>query len=198
MARHWSRRQGHPSKFVIESLSQAGFNRYQVWDIQNRTIKHRFTGHDQDISSLDFARNGRLIASGSGDHTVRLWDIETNQQVLALLTGSGVCTVAISPDSRYVAAGSLDRTVYVWETNTSSLVGRLEGHMDCVYSVAFAPNGRVLVSGSFDKTIKMWELAAPPFADINLAPRGGKCIRTFEGHKVHFLASWRLALRHCL
>jgi WD40 repeat protein len=56
--------------------------------------------------------------------------------------------------------------------------------MDSVYSVAFAPNGRDLVSGSLDKTIKMWELASPPRIGVAQAPRGGKCIRTFEGHKV--------------
>ena len=133
-----------------------------------------------------------MIASGSGDRTVRLWDIETNQQVLQLLIDDGVTTVAISPDNRYVAAGSLDKSVRVWDTNTGFLVERLEGeqgHMDSVYSVAFAPNGRDLVSGSLDKTIKMWELATPSRMGVAQAPRGGKCIRTFEGHKVsNFLA----------
>jgi general transcriptional corepressor TUP1 len=120
--------------------------------------------------------------------------------VLQMFSEDVVMTVAISPDNRYVAAGSLDRSVRVWDTNTGFLVKRLDGeqgHMDSIYSVAFAPNGRDLVSGSLDKTIKMWDLAAPPKIDNNQAPRGGKCIRTFEGHKVNFLASWRLALRHC-
>jgi len=136
-----------------------------------------------------------LIASGSGDRTVRLWDIETNQQVLQLLIDDGVTTVAISPDNRYVAAGSLDKSVRVWDTTTGFLVERLEGeqgHMDSVYSVAFAPNGRDLVSGSLDKTIKMWELSTPPRIGVGQAPRGGKCIRTFEGHKVSNF------LRHCV
>jgi len=131
---------------------------------------------------------------------VRLWDIETNQQVLQLLIDDGVTTVAISPDNRYVAAGSLDKSVRVWDTTTGFLVERLEGeqgHMDSVYSVAFAPNSRDLVSGSLDKTIKMWELSTPPRINISQAPRGGKCIRTFEGHKVSgFLASWPVAPRH--
>lgn len=141
-----------------------------------------------------------MIASGSGDRTVRLWDIETNQQVLQLLIDDGVTTVAISPDNRYVAAGSLDKSVRVWDTNTGFLFERLEGeqgHMDSVYSVAFAPNGRDLVSGSLDKTIKMWELSAPPRIGVGQAPRGGKCIRTFEGHKVsNFLRFMAPDLRH--
>lgn len=157
----------------------------RVWDIASRSIKHQFTGHEQDIYSLDFARNGRIIASGSGDRSVRLWDLETNQQVLNLSIEDGVTTVAISPDNRFVAAGSLDKSVRVWDVLTGNIVVRLEGehgHKDSVYSVAFAPSGDRLVSGSLDKTIKMWELTTPNRLVPGAAP-AGKCIRTFEGHK---------------
>lgn len=159
----------------------------RVWDIASRTIRNTFSGHEQDIYSLDFARDGRTIASGSGDRTVRLWDIEAGQNILTLSIEDGVTTVAISPDTKYVAAGSLDKSVRVWDAATGYLVERLEGpdgHKDSVYSVAFHPNGRDLVSGSLDKTIKMWELAAPRGGHPNTGPKGGRCIRTFEGHKV--------------
>ncbi|MCJ1337081.1 general transcription repressor [Bachmanniomyces sp. S44760] len=155
----------------------------RVWDIAARTIKHTFSGHEQDIYSLDFARNGRHIASGSGDRTVRVWDIDTGREVLNLSIEDGVTTVAISPDGQYVAAGSLDKSVRVWDARSGYLIERLdgaEGHRDSVYSVAFAPSGRQLVSGSLDKTIKMWELDGSRGIGQT---RGGKCIRTFEGHK---------------
>lgn len=158
----------------------------RVWDIASRTIRNTFAGHEQDIYSLDFARDGRTIASGSGDRTVRLWDIEAGQNVLTLSIEDGVTTVAISPDTKFVAAGSLDKSVRVWDAVTGYLVERLEGpdgHKDSVYSVAFAPNGKDLVSGSLDKTIKMWELVAPRGGHPNNAPKGGRCIKTFEGHK---------------
>jgi glucose repression regulatory protein TUP1 len=162
----------------------------RVWDIASRTIRNTFSGHEQDIYSLDFARDGRTIASGSGDRTVRLWDIEAGQNILTLSIEDGVTTVAISPDTKFVAAGSLDKSVRVWDATTGYLVERLEGadgHKDSVYSVAFAPNGKDLVSGSLDKTIKMWELVAPRGGNANTGPKGGRCIRTFEGHKAsHF------------
>ena len=157
---------------------------FQVWDIAARTIKHTFKGHDQDIYSLDYAGNGRYIASGSGDKTVRLWDVLEGKLFYRLAIEDGVTTVAMSPDGHYVAAGSLDKMVRVWDTTRGVLVERLEspdGHKDSVYSVAFAPNGRDLVSGSLDKTIKLWELAAPRGIQ---ASKGGNCVRTFEGHKV--------------
>jgi glucose repression regulatory protein TUP1 len=157
----------------------------KVWDISTQTIKQVFSGHEQDIYSLDFARSGNYIASGSGDRSVRLWDIKKGQAVLNLQIEDGVTTVAISPDDRYVAAGSLDKSVRVWELKSGDIYERLEGpegHKDSVYSVAFAPNGRELVSGSLDRTIKMWELNGT--RRTGGAPRSGKCIRTFEGHRV--------------
>ena len=158
-----------------------------MWDIARKTIRNTFSGHEQDIYSLDFAKNGRHIASGSGDKSVRLWDIEAGQQIMQLSIEDGVTTVAISPDGRYVAAGSLDRSVRVWDSASGYLVQRLEGpdgHRDSVYSVAFSPTGRELVSGSLDKTIKMWELTPQRGILPSSQPSGGKCIRTFEGHKV--------------
>jgi len=158
----------------------------RVWDIATRSIKHVFTGHEQDIYSLDYAGSGRYIASGSGDKTVRLLDVLEGKLVYTLSIEDGVTTVAMSPDGHYVAAGSLDKSVRVWDTTSGYLVERLEspdGHKDSVYSVAFAPNGRDLVSGSLDKTIKMWELTAPRGLMPGTGIKGGKCVRTFEGHK---------------
>lgn len=117
---------------------------------------------------------------------MRLWDVLEGKLFYTLTIEDGVTTVAMSPDGHYVAAGSLDKTVRVWDTTRGQLVERLEspdGHKDSVYSVAFAPNGRDLVSGSLDKTIKLWELAAPRGLQGGVS-RGGKCVRTFEGHKV--------------
>lgn len=102
----------------------------------------------------------------------------------------GVTTVAISPDAKFVAAGSLDKSVRVWDIKTGYLIERLEGpdgHKDSVYSVAFSPNGRELVSGSLDKTIKMWELSAPRGVNQQPPLKGGRCTKTFEGHRVSFL-----------
>ncbi len=162
---------------------------YQVWDIATKTIHHSFAGHDQDIYSLDFASDGRYIASGSGDRSIRLWDIQEDQCVLTLQIEDGVTTVAISPDGRYVAAGSLDKSVRIWDCQTAVMVERTEGeqgHKDSVYSVAFAPNGTHLVSGSLDKTIRMWKLGNRDFQQ-RLQPgsqtTSGECVRVFEGHK---------------
>lgn len=162
----------------------------QIWEIQAGQIRHQFAGHEQDIYSLDYSSDGSLIASGSGDRTVRVWNIPNNQCILSLTIEDGVTTVAISPDNRFLAAGSLDKSVRVWDLISGNLLERLEeaggnpGHKDSVYSVAFSPTSRELVSGSLDRTIRMWELQ-PHYGTFRPGQmRGGKCIRTFEGHKV--------------
>ncbi|KAI9890960.1 MAG: general transcription repressor [Vezdaea aestivalis] len=161
----------------------------RIWDIYENKIRQIFSGHEQDIYSLDFASNGRHLASGSGDRSVRLWDLEKGHPVLNLQIEDGVTTVAISPGGKYVAAGSLDKSVRVWDVETGDVVERLEGHeghQDSVYSVAFSPFGRELVSGSLDKTIKLWDLSQSRRSGHGPGPqsRTGRCIRTFEGHRV--------------
>lgn len=106
-------------------------------------------GHEQDIYSLDFSKDGRLIASGSGDRSARIWDVESGKVIHILKIEDtppqregGITSIVFSPDGRYVAAGSLDRIVRVWDVKTGQLVEYFEGHRDSVYSVAFSPDGK--------------------------------------------------------
>ncbi|EEB93899.1 hypothetical protein MPER_07384 [Moniliophthora perniciosa FA553] len=126
---------------------------HQIWDIQKKRIRSIFDGHQQEIYSLDFSADGRLIVSGSGDKTARIWDmVDGTSKVLnindpdSVNNDAGVTSVAISPNGLYVAAGSLDTVVQIWDVTTGQLVERLRGHRDSVYSVAFTPDGKGLVS----------------------------------------------------
>ena len=95
-------------------------------------------------------------------------------------------SVALSPNSKYIAAGSLDMSVRVWDLHRGYPLERLkgpDGHKDAVYSVNWSPNGKNLVSGSLDKTIKMWELSSLGVVPTP-EPKGSRCVRTFEGHRV--------------
>ena len=171
-----------------------------------------FEGHQQEIYSLDFSKDGRLIVSGSGDRTARIWEMETGQQkVLAIDepegVDAGVTSVAISPDGRLVAAGSLDTIIRIWDVQTGALIERLKGHRDSVYSVAFTPDGKSLVSGSLDKTLKLWDIAALTRSGVRKEPlpavspqvttpsrpkdggeRGSLCTLNFVGHKDYVLS----------
>jgi general transcriptional corepressor TUP1 len=151
----------------------------KVWDVRNRTVKHKLVGHDTDIYSVDASANGAFIISGSGDKKAKLWSLESGK-LLSTLGGEygptdGITSVSISPTSQHVAAGSLDKTVRVWDVESSRLVRQFEGHRDSVYSVAFSPDGLLLLSGSLDKTLKLWDLGA--------SRPSQQCRLTFTGHK---------------
>ncbi|GFF53087.1 NACHT and WD40 domain protein [Aspergillus udagawae] len=129
----------------------------QTWSAELQTLE----GHSDAVYSVAFAPNGHLLASGSYDKTVKLWDTATGALQQTLEGHSDSCrSVAFSPDSRFVASGSFDKTVKIWNAVTASLQQSLVGHLGAVYSVTFSNDGRLLASGSEDMTVRLWDMAS--------------------------------------
>jgi hypothetical protein len=122
----------------------------------------RDSGEGPYIDAVAFSPDGRTLATGSHDQTVRLWDVATGAERRRLKGHQGVVwSVAFSADGKLVASGSLDETVRLWEVATGQEAHRLRGHSGWVLSVAFAPDGRSLVSGADDSTALVWSLSPP-------------------------------------
>jgi WD40 repeat protein len=134
-------------------------------------LEKTLTGHSDSVLSAAYSSDSRYLVSGSGDNTIKIWEVAKGKE-LRTLTGhsSGVYSVVYSPDGRYLASGSGDNTIKIWEVAKEKELRTLTGHSSRSLSVVYSPDSRYLASGSIDNTIKIWEVAT------------GKELRTLTGH----------------
>ena len=116
------------------------------------------SGHTHNVRSLAFKPNSYLLASGSQDNTIRIWDVRDRDNPRHVRTLRGhtqyVTELAWSPDGRTLASASSDGTVRLWNPDNGINFAVLRGHTEDVHSVAWSPDGRILASGSEDTTIR--------------------------------------------
>ncbi|MCG9132646.1 PD40 domain-containing protein [Candidatus Poribacteria bacterium] len=117
-------------------------------------------GHRDWSGSVAFSPNGQIIASGSPDNTIRLWDAATGQIKNILTDHRGdVNSVVFTPDGSTLLSGSEDKTIRLWDVATGLQKEVLTGHSASIYSIALSPDGSTLMSGSNDNAIYFWDVA---------------------------------------
>ncbi|WP_375505969.1 protein kinase [uncultured Nostoc sp.] len=154
-----------------------------VLDQQKWQCVQTLKGHSSMVHAIAISSDGQFIASGSNDHTIKLWQLGTGKLVRQLGRWSSghssmVHSVAFSPVSlklsyqkesgksagvaelnlEILASASWDNTIKLWDINTGKEIRTLTGHTNWVNSVVFSPDGKFLASGSVDCTIKLWQV----------------------------------------
>jgi WD40 repeat protein/serine/threonine protein kinase len=117
------------------------------------------TGHARGIRCVAMSPDGQWLASGSDDHSVRIWNTRDGRELMTLEGhSSSVLGVEFSPDGQLLASSSLDGTVRLWHVEGWQEVRTLRGHEQRVCCAAFSPDGTQLASGG-EKVI-IWDVRA--------------------------------------
>lgn len=141
-------------------------------------------GHTDFVRSVAFSHDGRLLASGSGDTTVRIWDVSTGACLHTLLGHDDwVCVLAFSPKNYNVATGSNDNTIKIWHADNGSLIRTFHCHNAPIRALSFSKNGKLIASSAEDGTIKLLDIAS------------GECKRRLLINDGSF-GAWSIAFTH--
>lgn len=157
---------------------------------------------EDGVTTVAMSPNGRYVAAGSLDKSVRIWDTSTGVLVERTEGEQGhkdsVYSVAFSPGGEHLVSGSLDKTIRMWrlnpqgrdyqrmpnQTKSGECIRTFEGHKDFVLSVALTPDGSWVMSGSKDRGVQFWD------------PDSGQAQLMLQGHKnsgksdIEFISSY--------
>lgn len=135
--------------------------------LQDRSIRLYAAEHADEMqvmqdeflsTSLAFSPKGDIVASGTVERVVKLWDIRTGE-CIGTLEGHTypVLSLSFSPDGNQLVSGSGDTTLIIWDLENNSKVRQMKGHGFYVVAVDWDPNGNRIVSGSVDANICEWD-----------------------------------------
>lgn len=127
----------------------------RIWREGGKTLHLSLSAHTDIVQALAFSTDGRMLASGSLDSTVKLWDVETGT-LLWMDWLNGPQCLAFSPDGSLLAGSGLDKTLRLWSTQNGKNLQNVE-HPAPVFTLAWSPDGSLLASGCLDGHLRLWE-----------------------------------------
>ncbi|ETO24263.1 hypothetical protein RFI_12897, partial [Reticulomyxa filosa] len=170
--------------------SGSGDKTIRLWDVETFKSIHTFHGHSSGIWCVGFSSpqnndnqnkngigaiggNGYTICSGSFDHTIRIWDIETTKGLNVFKGHTNYVTsvkYGTNELKNIILSGSDDKSIRLWDIRAGKQVCAFKGHTSWINAVEFSPfeisndkvigSSTVVCSGSNDKTIRFWDIRA--------------------------------------
>lgn len=142
-----------------------GNNQVTLWDLAGSQQPSGFSGHEAAVVTAMFSPNGRILATGSEDGTLRYWDVLHGNPAGVRIWHASLHSVAFSPDSKLLAAGDENGAVQLWDTTSKHPKAILGGNTPRIRAVRFTPDGRTIASAGDDGTVKLWDLPAIPIGE---------------------------------
>lgn len=128
-----------------------------LWDVPHRKIHYTLKGHTDKIKALAFTPNGKMLASGGEDRTIRIWDVSTGTQMLNLPLGK-TRALAFSANGKILATTNSPFVIHLWDIENSKQMLSLQGNNGTVEVLAFSPDSKILASGGRDGKIRFWDV----------------------------------------
>jgi WD40 repeat protein len=131
-----------------------------LWDVENGQERNRIPGPRGSVEAVCFSPDGRLLAAGTTDPAVRVWELATHRAFR--LPGApeySILALACSPDGR-VCASSAFRDIHLWDIESGKLDRTLWGHTANIHCLAFSFDGTLLASGDEGNSLRIWEVAS--------------------------------------
>ena len=133
-------------------------NTIQLLDLRTDSDIVTLSGHTDNIQSVAFSSDGTVLASGAGDGTVRLWDLETETNTATFDLNLRVHSVALSPVGNILAAALEDASIRIYDLEDGTELVSLVGHLYSPQSLAFSRDGTLLASGgSRHMPVQVWD-----------------------------------------
>ena len=149
-------------RIATVSVSPTYERTIKVWDAVNGAALVTLSGPGDEVFSVAFTYNGKLIASliasGSAGETVKIWDAGSGAEVLTLHGHDDlVKLIAFSPDGKRIIWGGQNGRMKVWDAANGTEVMTMTGHEGTVMCITFSPNGKSIASAGADSTAKIWD-----------------------------------------